>query len=189
MESDASSPWDLTDPDEEAAVSPATDAVHAGRPAQSRRASRRRGRRAPRLASAAAVRVRARSVVSRAPSSAPAPHRRGRALHAVTRIVQPERDDAPAPAASASAIVVVTAAELAALITRAVCCALDQRERTSSDVPDWLDAKATAAMLGVTPRQAAKLAACKAIPSTRVGKLLRFRRTDVIAYLERSDGA
>lgn len=83
---------------------------------------------------------------------------------------------------SATPFVVIPLDELDQRIEAAVRRAIDSRpvERP----PEWLDTRGAAELLGVTRRQVAKLAEKGAIPSARVGRLLRLKRADVIAYLE-----
>src|SRR5262245_51377200 len=76
-------------------------------------------------------------------------------------------------------VVVVSAEELAALVEAVVRRALDQR--ASIEASEWVDARGAAALLGVSSRQIAKLAQRGELPCARVGKLLRFRRSDVLA--------
>lgn len=78
-------------------------------------------------------------------------------------------------------LVVIDAEELDRRIEEAVRRAL--ADRAPAEPAEWLDAKSTAAELGVSPRQIAKLAKAGALPHAKVGKLLRFRRADVEAYL------
>lgn len=55
--------------------------------------------------------------------------------------------------------------------------------------PEWIDAKGAAQLLGVGERTVRKLASNGKLPASKVGeKLLRFRRADVVAYLERTSG-
>lgn len=82
----------------------------------------------------------------------------------------------------AAAVVVITPDELERIVESAVRRALADRGR-AEEPAEWLDSKATARELGVSARQVAKLARAGALPAARVGKLLRFRRRDVEAYL------
>lgn len=81
----------------------------------------------------------------------------------------------------ARALVVVDAAELEALVQRAVRRALDERP---AEPAEWLDTAAAADLLDVHPRTVTRLARSGELASSRVGKLWRFRRADVLAYLE-----
>lgn len=85
-------------------------------------------------------------------------------------------------------LVVVEAAELVRMIDTAVRRALDARSEPRAD-GEWIDTRAAAELLGVSTRQIAKLAAGgrgrpARLSSSRVGRLLRFRRADVLAMLE-----
>jgi excisionase family DNA binding protein len=80
-------------------------------------------------------------------------------------------------------VIVTTAEELARIVREAVRAELEARDVAANDAPEWIDAKAAAAILRVHPRTIGNLAASGKLPSTRVGRLLRFRRADVLAYL------
>lgn len=80
-------------------------------------------------------------------------------------------------------VVVMDAHELRAMIAAEIRAALDERDADES--PDWLDAKGAAALLGVHARTVAKMAQDGTLAASRVGRLLRFRRADVVALLER----
>ena len=78
-------------------------------------------------------------------------------------------------------VVVVSPADLRELVRSAVAEALAGRvEQVTSD---WVDAAGAAAILGVHVRTIGNLAKRRDLPSTRVGRLLRFRRADLVAYL------
>ena len=79
-------------------------------------------------------------------------------------------------------VVVIDPEELRALIGRELRAALDERAPVEAS-PEWLDSKGAAALLGVNVRTIAKLAQSGKVPSSRVGKLLRFRRADLLALL------
>jgi excisionase family DNA binding protein len=91
-------------------------------------------------------------------------------------------------------VIVVSPAELAELVRAAVREALDEHGVTAANVApppaEWLDAKGAAKLLGVHVRTVGNLAApgpngeLPKLPSSRVGRLLRFRRTAVLAFLE-----
>lgn len=87
--------------------------------------------------------------------------------------------------ATASPLVVVPAADLDAMIraavNAAVNAALDARER--APVPDLLDARAVAAMLGVHPRSVQKMTRHQGLPHLRLGKLLRYRRAEIDRWI------
>jgi len=92
--------------------------------------------------------------------------------------------DAATIANTAGAVVVIDPATLRRLIEAAVRAALARSEGSPQAVPEWLDAQATADLLGVHRRTVTKMAARGDLPSARVGRLLRFRREDVLALLE-----
>jgi excisionase family DNA binding protein len=77
----------------------------------------------------------------------------------------------------------MTPEQLRALVVDAVREALATR---GAEPAEWLDAKSAAVLLGVHPRTVAKMAKGGELPSSRVGRLLRFRRADVVALLERA---
>lgn len=78
-------------------------------------------------------------------------------------------------------VIVVSPDELREIVRSAVREALD--DRRGDDAADWLDTAGAAALLRVHRRTVARLAQHGEIPSSRVGRLLRLRRTDVLAYL------
>lgn len=87
------------------------------------------------------------------------------------------------------ALVVVEAGELERMIDAAVRRALDAQRDEPQLASEWIDTAAAAALLGVSTRQVAKLAASARgrpalLASSRIGRLLRFRRADVLALLE-----
>jgi len=90
-----------------------------------------------------------------------------------------------------SPVIVTTPDELRAIVVAAVGEALAARRAASEAPPsEWIDTTAAAALLGVSTRQVAKMAATAkdrpaALASSRIGRLLRFRRADVLALLER----
>lgn len=83
-----------------------------------------------------------------------------------------------------SAVVVVSPEQLAALIEAAVRRALDERP-PAEPAAEWLDSAGAAALLGVSSRSVARLAKSGDLRASSVGRALRFRRADVLAYLER----
>jgi excisionase family DNA binding protein len=82
-----------------------------------------------------------------------------------------------------SSVIVVSPQELAIVVETAVRRALDAG--ASREASEWLDAGAVAKLLGIHRRTVARLAKTGELPSSRIGKLLRFRRSDVVAVLER----
>lgn len=78
-------------------------------------------------------------------------------------------------------MIVVSPAELAQLVRDAVREALDGQRLDAGG--DWLDAAGAAELLRVHVRTIGNLAKRRDLPSSRVGRLLRFKRSDVLAYL------
>lgn len=85
---------------------------------------------------------------------------------------------------NAPAVIVVSPEQLEAMIERAVRRALDERQ--PAEEAEWLDVQGAAEILGVHRRTVAKLVAKKGLPAVRLGagKIYRFRRRDVEAWLE-----
>jgi excisionase family DNA binding protein len=83
-------------------------------------------------------------------------------------------------------VIIVEMAELRAMIAAELRAVLAERPHEKPAVGDWLDAKEVARALGVHARTVAKLAVSGRLPSTRIGRLLRFRPSDVSAFLERN---
>ena len=76
-----------------------------------------------------------------------------------------------------SPVILVSPDDLRELVRSAVREALDgQRAEERSD---WLDAAGAAELLGVNPRTIMKLVKTDKLSGGRIGKLWRFRRTDV----------
>ncbi|WP_157069752.1 helix-turn-helix domain-containing protein [Sandaracinus amylolyticus] len=84
----------------------------------------------------------------------------------------------------AGRIVVVTTEELAALLESAVRRALDSLEGRSAAL-EWLDAAAAAELLRVHPRTIGKLVRQQGLPAHRIGKLYRFERRELLAWIEK----
>lgn len=84
-------------------------------------------------------------------------------------------------------VVVVDVDELAAIVEAAVERALEAR--ASTDPVEWLDANGAAELLGVHRRTITKMAKRGELRAARIGKLLRFRRSDVVGLLEPDAGA
>lgn len=84
------------------------------------------------------------------------------------------------------ALVVLEVDELRALVVEAVREALADRP-AASIAAEWLDTEAGAALLGIHPRTLTKRAAAGEIPASRLGKLWRFRRSDLERLLVGSD--
>lgn len=89
------------------------------------------------------------------------------------------------------ATITLTPDDLVRLIAQGVADGLAALRGTSAAPTDgeWVDTRGAAALLGISRRQVQNLAtarkgAAAALPSKRVGKLLRFRRSDVLAQLE-----
>ncbi len=81
-------------------------------------------------------------------------------------------------------VVVIDTEELRAIIGTEIRAALAERVGHAEAAPEWLDARATADLLKVNPRTVAKLAAAGRLPASRIGRLLRFRRADILAFLD-----
>ena len=84
-----------------------------------------------------------------------------------------------------SPVVVTDLATLERMIDAAVRRALREVVPAPEPVADWLDAEGAAALLGVCSRTLKKRAGEGEIPSSRVGRLWRFSRADLVAYLKR----
>ena len=80
----------------------------------------------------------------------------------------------------APTIAVLALSEVEALVTRVLERALAARAET----PDYLDAEQAAALLGVSRRSLPQLVRRDGLPVHRVGRLYRFRRDEVIGWLE-----
>ena len=85
---------------------------------------------------------------------------------------------------AAGAIIVVSPEELRDLVRTAVREALSAG-RPAAEPSEWLDAAGAAALLGVHRRTVTNLVKRGRLPASRVGRLLRIRRADVLAVLER----
>ena len=106
----------------------------------------------------------------------------GRSLRVVkeTQTLPPRRDE---PRSARPRIAVVELDELQQLVKEALRAVLEDRHRASS-ADDWLDTTGVAAMLGVHARTVTTLARNGQLPAHRLGKLWRFKRSDVDAWLE-----
>ena len=83
-------------------------------------------------------------------------------------------------------VIVVSPDDLRMIVKEAVRDALEEHQRRPDHEPlEWLDTAGAAALLGVHPRTVTKAAKAGELPCARIGKLYRFRRADVIAYLEK----
>ena len=78
-------------------------------------------------------------------------------------------------------LVILSREELVEAVAEGVRRALDDRAETS---PEWLTSTSAAELLGVHRKTVERLAKSGRLPVHRVGRLLRFRRSDVDAYLE-----
>lgn len=86
-------------------------------------------------------------------------------------------------------LVLMEPAELERLIESSVESTVRRLLSSRADAPvDWIDAGAAAKLLGVNRRTIAKLAKRGDLPSSRLGRLLRFRRADVLGLLEKRGG-
>lgn len=81
-------------------------------------------------------------------------------------------------------VVMIDVDELREMLEDAVRRGLEGRAERS-EPPEWLDANGAAELLGVTPRTVRKRVASGALRASRIGKLLRIKRADVVALLER----
>jgi excisionase family DNA binding protein len=91
-------------------------------------------------------------------------------------------------------IVQLTTGELERLVERAVESAIAKlaiapATGANEPPPEWLDAAGAAALLKCSRRYVTILAGRGELPSSRLGRLLRFRRVDVVAVLERRRAA
>lgn len=85
-------------------------------------------------------------------------------------------------------VVVLTADELEQLIERAVAAGVRAYEEAHAGEradDGWLETAEVAELMRLHPRSITKLAKTGELPSARVGKLLRFKRGDVEAFLAR----
>lgn len=89
---------------------------------------------------------------------------------------------AASPPQAITAIVVVSVDELERIVDAAVTRAMGAP--TTSDAGEWLTAAGAAKLLDVHRRTIGKLAQNGELPCSRIGKLLRFRRCDLITFLE-----
>ncbi len=78
-------------------------------------------------------------------------------------------------------IAVLAASDVEALVEHVVDRLLAERAAT----PEYVDAEQTAALLGVSRRSLPQLVRRDGLPVHRVGRLYRFRRDEVVAWLER----
>lgn len=84
-------------------------------------------------------------------------------------------------------MVVVAFDDLRAMIAEVIAeerRALSALTPTAVEGGEYLDAAGAAAILGVHQRTVTKMAARGELPSGRFGRLLRFRRADVVAFIE-----
>lgn len=90
------------------------------------------------------------------------------------------------PHAAGVALVVISVEDLVTVVEAAVRRAIEANH--AIEPADWLTAEGAAKLLDVHPRTVGKLANTGELPSARIGKLFRFRRCDVIAFLENRIG-
>ena len=96
------------------------------------------------------------------------------------------RPDEPGRGSPGTPVIVVSPDDLRTIVGEAVRDALDERQRRHDHEPhEWLETAGVAALLGVHPRTVTKAAKAGELPCSRIGKLYRYRRSDVVAYLER----
>lgn len=84
-------------------------------------------------------------------------------------------------ATTISAVAVLSPSDVEALVTRVVERVLADR----SEIPEYLDAEQAAGLLGISRRSLPQLVRRDRLPVHRVGRLYRFRRDEVVAWLER----
>lgn len=82
---------------------------------------------------------------------------------------------------TSAGVILVSPDELEKLVEAALRRVL--AERRVDDGCDWVDAAGAAAILGVHVRTIGNFAKRRDLPSTRVGRLLRFKRADLLEYL------
>ena len=100
-----------------------------------------------------------------------------------------ERSDGPRLASASptpATVVVMPVESLRALIVDAVRQALDTGSGADVEAAEFLDSVGAAELLSVTPRFIQALAKQGKLPSNRVGRLLRFRRVDLDAWISRT---
>lgn len=85
------------------------------------------------------------------------------------------------PPAGSVTVAVLAASDVEALVERVVERLLAERAETA----EYLDAEQAAALLGISRRSLPQLVRRDALPVHRVGRLYRFRRDEVVAWLER----
>ena len=88
-------------------------------------------------------------------------------------------------AMNANAVIVVSPAELARIVREAVREELHGRP---VEPGEWLDSNGAAKLLQVHRRTVGKLVKNEALPVHRLGKLFRFRRAELVTWLERRAG-
>lgn len=85
-----------------------------------------------------------------------------------------------------SRVVVVTPGELREVVRDALLDVLAHARAEQTGIRqtgEWLDSRAVANLLGVCTRTVVHLARREELPSSRVGRLLRFQRADVDAFV------
>ncbi len=86
-----------------------------------------------------------------------------------------------------SSVIVASTAEVRAMMReelRAVVREELRAREADARAREWIDAKAAAELLGVTPRTIAKMVERGDLPDRRAGNRLRFRREELIALLD-----
>ncbi len=80
-------------------------------------------------------------------------------------------------------LVVLSPEELRAIVREEIRAALDVQP--PRDEPgEWIDAREAAKILNVCAKSVTNMAARGTLRSSRIGRMLRFKRSDVIAMLE-----
>ncbi len=81
-------------------------------------------------------------------------------------------------------VILTTPEELTRIVRDAVREELATRAPSTNDAAsEWIDTRVAADLLGVSTRQIAKMAKAGTLPHSNVGRLLKFRRSDVLAIL------
>lgn len=104
-----------------------------------------------------------------------------RDARSITNSARAENDQGTCRDPSAPVLVVVAREELAAIVREAVRAELASAPAAASE---YLDATTLAELLGVARSTVPQLVKREGLPTVRLGRAYRFRRTEVIAWLE-----
>lgn len=85
-------------------------------------------------------------------------------------------------------MIVLERSELEALVESAVRKAVGASPQAAALPCEWLDAQAAADLIQCHPKTLARWAKRGELPSSRAGRELRFRRSDIDSYLQRTGG-